>query len=463
MVAVLAAGTTPVEAAAPRATQATVTAARHDARASARPRARTKPYVHRISRNGRYFLDQRGRPILVKGDSPWAILVDASVAKMNRYVAIRSRQGFNAALVSLLGNTANGGPSDSGATYDGVRPFVGGDPSRLNGRYWDRVANFMRRCLRAGITVMAYPLDGWTGTPDHDGLAQSWSTAQARAYGRAVAHRLRRFPNVVWAVGGDFSSARPDVDPRFNAVLKGLARGGMKRPSTIQFTLNQTSFDSPYWARRIGFSFAYAYAPSYTIVQSSYQRRTPAHRHVPTIMGEAHYEDYPGVTNLYLRSQAAWALTSGAAGDFYGSEDVWDAAPTRRHLRTRAVGQLSALRRVFGRLPGWPQLVPDFASRFIRGGRGDKGSDDGEYYSGNTYVTGGITRRGTLAVVYLPDAARAVTLATGRMRRGYTAHWVDPTNGARHAARTGTTYRRARANAAGGPDWLLVLQARVRR
>jgi hypothetical protein len=183
---------------------------------------------------------------------------------------------------------------------------------------------------------------------------------------------------------------------------------------------------------------------------------------VPTILGEAHYEKYPRVTARYLRSQAAWALTSGAAGEFYGSEDVWDAAPTRRALHTRGVAQLSALRRAFGRLPGWQRLVPDYSSSFITGGRGQKARGTGEYYSGNTYVTGGITPQGTLAVVYVPDASRAVTLATRKMRAGYTAHWVDPTNGSRHRARTGTTYRRARANAGGGPDWLLVLQARRR-
>ncbi len=46
-------------------------------------------------------------------------------------------------------------------------------------------------------------------------------------------------------------------------------------------------------------------------------------------MGEAHYEAYSDVTNLYLRSQAAWALTSGSPGEFYGSEDVWDRSPPR--------------------------------------------------------------------------------------------------------------------------------------
>jgi hypothetical protein len=418
-----------------------------------------KPFVRRVSRNGRFFLDQAGRPILVKGDSPWAILVDASVPQMNTYVSTRARQGFNAVLVSLLGSVANGGPSNTGATYNGLRPFVGGNPGRLNARYWDRVAYFIRKCRAAGITVMAYPLDGWTGTAEYDGLAQSWSNTQAKAYGRAVAARLSRFGNVIWSVGGDYTVGQRREDARFSAVLAGLAAGGMRRPTTVQFTLNQASLDSSYWARRINFSFVYSYAATYTMMKSSYRRTTPAGRHVPAIMGEAHYENYDRTTNLYLRSQAAWALTSGAAGEFYGSEDVWDTAPTLRALRTRAVSQLSALRRAFGSLRGWQRLVPDYRSTFITRGRGAIGDDSGEYFSGDTYVTGGITPGGRLAVVYLPDARRQITLNTRKMGRGYVARWIDPTNGTRHRAPTGTTYRRSKANAAGGPDWLLVLKS----
>ena len=264
-----------------------------------------KRFVKRVSRNGRYFVDQAGRSILVKGDSPWAILVDASTARMDRYVSTRAKQGFNAALVSLLGNVANGGPSNSGATYDGVLPFHRANPSRLNDKYWDRVEHFIRKCRDAGITVMAYPIDGWTGTADSSGLAQDWSKAQARAYGKAVAARLKRYPNVIWAVGGDYNGVDPQVNARFSAVLNGFAAGGMNRPSTIQLTLNQTSYDVDYWAKRIDFSFVYSYAATYTMMQSGYQQTNPAGDHLPAVMGETHYENYQGVTNLYSACTAA--------------------------------------------------------------------------------------------------------------------------------------------------------------
>jgi hypothetical protein len=415
--------------------------------------------VSSVSGNGRYFVDQKGDPILVKGDSPWAILVDASEAQMDDYLSTRASQGFNTVLVSLLGSVANGGPSDTGATYDGLLPFVGGDPSVLNDAYWDRVEHFLGTARDAGITVMAYPIDGWVGTAENNGLAQSWSTATAQAYGQAVAARLSGYQNVIWSVGGDYNSDNDANDARQNAVLTGLAAGGMDRISSVQFTTNSTSLSSPYWADKVDYNFVYSYAPTYTMVESGYQRTNTSGAHRPALMGETHYEAYGGVTDLYLRSQAAWALTSGAAGELYGSEDVWDTAPTPEALTTTAVAQLSALRTAFEALHGWQNLVPDYTSRFITAGRGTKGTDNEDYRSGNTYVTGAITDDGTLAVAYLPDATQTITLDTGLMAPGYTARWVDPTTGTSTPATTGTTYTHPDTNAAGSTDWLLVLEA----
>jgi hypothetical protein len=419
------------------------------------------PFVTAVSSNGRYFVDQYGDPILVRGDSPWAILQDASTAQMSSYVATRESQGFNTVLLSLLGAVASGGPSNSGATYDGILPFQGSDPSQLNPAYWDRVAYFLGLCRDAGITVMAYPIDGWAGTAEYSGLAASWSTATATAYGRAVAARLSAFPNVIWSVGGDYPPpGQADDNARFWAVLQGLAEGGMDRISTIQFGLNQTSLSSTYWDDKVDFSFVYSYAVTYAVVQGAYQQTNPAGAHLPALMAEAHYEAYVGVTDLYLRSMAAWALTSGSPGEFYGSEEVWDTAPTAAALNTEAVSQLSALREAFGDLTGWQRLVPDFGSTFITSGRGTKGSGDGEYYSGNTYVTGGVTPDGTLAVIYLPAAtSQTITIDQSKMEAGYSARWVDPTNGTSTPATAGSSYHKTGSNAAGDSDWLLVLES----
>ena len=374
------------------------------------PQGSDTRFVSGVSTNGRYFVDQEGRPVLIKGDSPWAILQNSSPAAMEAYLRTRAAQGFNTVLVSLLGAVANGAPADNGETYDGVLPFVGGDPGNLNDAYWDRVEHFVARAASWGITVMAYPLDGWVGTSLHHGLAQSWTVMVAQGYGQAVGRRLAGYPNLLWAVGGDFDLPTDQaVDARFNAVLDGLASVGAERPTTIQFQPNLVSTESEYWDDKVDFNFVYSYARAYLMVERGYANETKENGDpLPALLGEAHYEGYEAgweVDDFYLRQMAAWALTSGSPGEFYGSEDVWDAAPTESALRTTAVAQLGALRTVFESLKGWQNLVPDFDGSFITAGRGPKaGEGSGEYTGGDTYVTGALTSDGTLAVIYLPAA-----------------------------------------------------------
>jgi hypothetical protein len=62
-------------------------------------------------------------------------------------------------------------------------------------------------------------------------------------------------------------------------------------------------------------------------------------------------------------------------------------------------------------------------------------------------------------VIYLPDASRQIRIDEDKMGAGYTARWVDPTNGDPTATSADPTYSRSQANAAGDSDWLLVLRS----
>ena len=57
------------------------------------------PFVTSVSPDGRYFLDQYGRPLLLKGDSPWALMTRLSPRQARLWFAYRQRQGFNAAII----------------------------------------------------------------------------------------------------------------------------------------------------------------------------------------------------------------------------------------------------------------------------------------------------------------------------------------------------------------------------
>jgi hypothetical protein len=123
-----------------------------------------------------------------------------------------------------------------------------------------------------------------------------------------------------------------------------------------------------------------------------------------------------------------WSLTSGAAGDFHGSDD-WEFHPGwERRLETRALGQVTRLRALFSSLPWW-RLVPDTGSRLVTGGRGTElTTDEPRDALENDYVTAARTPDGRLAVVYLPTR-RTITVDRAAMAAGTRAAWVDPASG----------------------------------
>jgi uncharacterized protein DUF4038 len=163
-------------------------------------RRQGRPFVTSVSPDGRYFLDQYGRPILVRGDSPWALMTRLSPQQARLWFADRQRRGFNAAIVSLIGATDNGALSDDGATFDGLLPFADGDVLRWQEPYWERVTAYLGMAAEHGITVMLYPIDGWT--IGHSFVPRS--IGQCHAYGAKVARRLGDLPNIVWMSGGDY-------------------------------------------------------------------------------------------------------------------------------------------------------------------------------------------------------------------------------------------------------------------
>ena len=216
------------------------------------PSVEAKPegpsYVTYVSPNGRYFLDQYRKPFLVKGDSPWALMTRLSPVQAKLWFINRQEHGFNAAIVSLVGSIGNGGPSNEGSTFDGLRPFTDGNILNWQEPYWQRVTAYLRMAADHGITVFLYPVDGWT-------IGRSFipkSIEQCHSYGCKVAERFRDLPNIVWMSGGDYIPATKDlaqgsdVDHCIDAMMRGIREAGDGRPFSIQLAGDKSiSDDNP--------------------------------------------------------------------------------------------------------------------------------------------------------------------------------------------------------------------------
>ncbi|UTM39891.1 DUF4038 domain-containing protein (plasmid) [Rhodococcus pyridinivorans] len=426
-------------------------------------------YVSSVSSDGRYFQDQHGDPILIRGDSPWSGVADWSPEQAELYFANRATRGFNASIISAIGAPGNGGPNDKGATFDGLEPFVNGDITTWNEPYWARVDEYFRIACRHGNTLFLYPIDGWNLTD----VFASATPDQAFAYGRMFAQRYAQFPNIVWMTGGDYSpdiedlAAGAESDHVLRGMLDGIRAAGSDKPFTIQLGWDKLlSTDHPFWELLVDWNFVYTYAPTYQAVLDAYARPASARDPRPALFAEGNYEDENNqsetapTTDETLRRQALWALTSGSPGEFRGSDDWEFLDGWESRLDTPAVTQLAAIRELWQSWSWW-QLVPDVDQPLVAAGRGTRSTDDEMLdVLDNDYVTAARTPDGSLAVVYVPTR-RTIRLDLSLVPQTATLAWIDPADatGPSQVAeidRDGNVSTPG-PNNDGDEDWLLVI------
>lgn len=435
----------------------------------------TTRFVTAVSGNGRYFLDQASQPILVRGDSPWSMLIDLSSSEMDTYLANRAAAGQNLLLCSLIGCVENGGGNNNGETYDGILPFTSGDITTPNSTYWSRMDSYLSKAEALGITLLIYPLDGWntkSGT-----VFSGKSDADCETFGNWLATRWLSRPNIMWAFGGDYdASSVPGTfaDSRFNACLTGIRSAGDNRLATIQNNyMRSNSFDSSYWEARADWSFGYSYFATYDVVLAGYAKSwsgggKPSTR--PALFSEGEYDNSPvgdGGSAAAIRRQAGWALTSGSPGAFTGQERVWSfetgsPAWTTR-INSTQTAQFKAILDTFAALAKWHLLVPDTGSALVTSGRGTpyvfSSQSDNRWNSTSDYVTAAVTPDKTLAVIYNPDTStRSITISAAAVGANPTLRRVDPSTGT-STGMTWTTTPTAGTNAAGDDDWLFIIEA----
>jgi hypothetical protein len=434
------------------------------------PGSTDRRYVSSVSSDGRYFEDQHGDPILIRGDSPWSGVADWSPEQAELYFADRASHGFNASIISAVVVPVNGGPSYEGATFDGLEPFVDGDITAWNEPYWSRVDEFFRAACRYGNTLFLYPMDGWNLVH----VFASTTPDQAFTYGRMFAQRYAQFPNIVWMTGGDYSpdvedlAAGAESDHVLRGMLDGIRDAGSDKPFTIQLGWDKSlSTEHPFWEPLVDWNFVYTYTPTYQAVLDAYERPAGPRDPRPALFAEGNYEgennqsETAPTTDETLRRQALWALTSGSPGEFRGSDDWEFLDGWESRLDTPAVAQLEAIRELWQSWSWW-QLVPDVDEPLVVEGRGTRwASDEMLDVLDNDYVTAARTPDGSLAVVYVPTR-RTIRLDLSLVPQTATLAWIDPADagGPSQVAeidRDGNVSTPG-PNRGGDEDWLLVIR-----
>ena len=239
--------------------------------------------------NNRYLVDQNGKPFLIMGDSPQALVGNLGPTDMASYMADRQRLGFNTLWVNLLCDSYTACNAD-GTTFDGVTPFTSGsspstyDLSTPNSVYFSRVDSMVTLASTNNLVVFLDPIEtgGWLVTLENNG------TTKAFNYGVYVGTRYKNFPNIVWFHGNDFQSWNSSSTDNnlVKQVMAGIASVDANHLQTIElnYTSSYSNQDTAL-ASLLNLDSAYTYFETYDIVLQSYNS-SPT---IPTLSGRIEY------------------------------------------------------------------------------------------------------------------------------------------------------------------------------
>lgn len=324
----------------------------------------------KVSPNGRYLVDQAGRPFRIHGYAHWSgVTVPASLSDINQLITSLKSFRINAVYIDVSehdseqasGRTAGNGPQNfngdfpfttkigGGAyagtgysgTYDGhgyssgtTAGTVSADLTTPNSAYFAWLDQVLNAYKNAGIVCMLFP--AYTGFGGGD---QGWakdlvdnSGANVTSYAQFLGNRYKNQGNIIWMAYGDVDpSTVTNLVSRLNSLVTGIqgtgdthlwgghlpkGNGSPYNDTTIGPLLNLNSVYAYDYASTGNDSHAY----TYTLAASQASPATPAFLFDDTGYENDPYDSPVSNTPTNVRKRKWWQLLSSTAGVNFGNE-----------------------------------------------------------------------------------------------------------------------------------------------
>jgi hypothetical protein len=431
-------------------------------------------FPYPVAKSNRRFVDQSGNVYLLKMMSSWAMAQRCSDAAITSALEGSKLLGFNAATVAPFGVHINDSFGDRYRNESGQRFFTGAPFASAFGPAWSSMDWVVEEATRLQMTVVLslFLSVGDTGTTAD--LISSGSTNNYK-FGKTLAERYVRYPNIVWHVEGDFrwSSGDP-IGQQVDAVFHGIEDGEGSSHRLIiaeqqngltgyrQFISAEGKKGGYQWFRQSANTLYNYGGNSVELFDAVYGEFGASSYGVVDI--EPPYVNspyYQGNQNQQYRERNYSVFLRGGIGINYGHEKWWPFG---------AVG-------IFDGGAGWldilkeaPQLHAKYAwsliDRYVIDASWTR--DDGKFVKvgiggGETKAASGYSR--FAAVAYFPTS-RSITVDTtvvaGQM--GVKLSWYDPTTGTytiiseSQAAIPNRSIAFPEPHADGSADWVLVVE-----
>jgi hypothetical protein len=383
----------------------------------------------KVSANGRYFVDQDGKPFFYLGDTAWLIFQRLDRKEVDEYLKDRVDKGFTVLQAYVVRGLDKRHP-DGSVSLVGGPPFTDRDPTKPNEAFFKNVDHVIDRANELGLVMGLVVAKSWHVNKHPERV---FDAKNAYGFGKFLGERYKNNA-VLWYVGGD----SPPGDDReiWVAMVKGLKDGSGGKQLVSYHGQGHTSssiwFHEDEWLDFNSIQSGHGWATkTYEFIAKDYGL-SPAK---PTVDMEPPYENHPTgktprIDSHQVRKGAYWAMLAGAAGHGYGALDLFhlykdsDAPfprngfqPWRKAIAYEGSRQVGLMRRLFELRP-WYEMVPD--QSVIASGQAE----------GEDHVQAARAKDGSFLVAYVPTGKPLEVRMDKLSGKEAKAHWYDPRKGA---------------------------------
>ncbi|NDW09697.1 glycoside hydrolase family 140 protein [Dysgonomonas sp. 520] len=287
----------------------------------------------KVSDNKRFLQHENGKPFFWLGETAWLLPSRSNRDEVDYFMAETGKNGYNVLQISVLHNIPSMNVYGSWALPNGF-DFKNIDKAGVY-NYWQHVDYIVERAQRRGIYIGIVCV--W-GTPVQQ---KQMSVEDARKYGKFLAERYKKYPNIIWLIGGDIrGDVETDVWQTLAKTIRGIDSDHLMTFHPRGRTSSVTWFNNEDWLdfnmfqsghRRYGQRKGDGDYPIEENTEEDnwrfVERGLAASPLKPILDGEPSYEDIPhGLHDADerrwqaadVRRYAYWSVFAGSFGHTYG-------------------------------------------------------------------------------------------------------------------------------------------------
>ena len=290
-----------------------------------------------VSENNRFLQYENGDPFFWLGETAWLLPSRSNRDEVGYFMGETAKYGYNVVQISILHSL------DASNAYGHFALPNGFDFSKIDQpgvyNYWKHVDYIVEQAQARGIYIGIVCV--WGGSVKSGSITEN----DARKYGKFLAERYKKYPNIIWMIGGDVrGDFHPEVWRAMAKTIKSIDKDHLMTFHPFGRTLSATWFNDEEWLdfnmfqsghRRYGQRRGDG---DYTIDDNTeedswrfVEKSLAIAPLKPVLDGEPSYEHIPqglhDTTQPFwqahdIRRYAYWSVFAGSFGHTYGHNSI---------------------------------------------------------------------------------------------------------------------------------------------